>query len=127
LRNKEKSLLLAVLKPLNENPISFPFEKTALSDYEKSRLDALAKVLKEQSDHTLVIIGHTDKRGSRHYYLKLSAQMALAAKTYLVSKGVNPTNLKIQGKGEEKPINDCLPCNQEDHQKNRRLQFRLQE
>lgn len=127
LRNKEKSLLLAVLKPLNENPISFPFEKTALSDYEKSRLDALAKVLKEQSDHTLVIIGHTDKRGSRHYNLKLSEQRAMAAKTYLVSKGVNPTNLKIQGKGEEKPINDCLPCNQEDHQKNRRLQFRLQE
>ncbi|PCE64588.1 OmpA family protein [Sediminicola luteus] len=127
LRNQEKSLLLAALSPLNEDPISFPFEKTALSDYEKTRLDVLAEVMKEQSTHTLVIVGHTDTRGSKHYNMKLSENRALAAKTYLVSKGVDPTYLKIQGRGEEEPINDCIHCNQEEHQKNRRLQFRLQE
>jgi outer membrane protein OmpA-like peptidoglycan-associated protein len=127
LRNQKKSLLLAALMPLNENPISFPFEKTALSDYEKTRLDALAEVLKQQSNFSLVILGHTDTRGSKHYNLTLSKNRALAAKTYLVSKGVTPTNLKIQGRGEEEPIKDCKPCKLEEHQKNRRLQFRLQE
>jgi hypothetical protein len=45
-----------------------------------------------------------------------------------VKRGVNKKRLKAVGYGETQPINKCIdnvPCSEEEHQRNRRTEFRV--
>ena len=48
-----------------------------------------------------MIIGHTDKKGSEAYNLKLSRQRAAAVVQALEARGVSDSSLKSMGVGEQ--------------------------
>lgn len=52
----------------------------------------------------IVAIGYTDRIGSEDYNKQLSVRRANAVKGYLVSKGVDASNIFVDGKGEANPI-----------------------
>ena len=82
------------------------FNKAELTDDNKKELDAfLAKEVKPLTTIGAVIItGHTDRLGSEKYNKKLSERRALAAKDYIVGKGIDQKLIFWEGKGPKQPI-----------------------
>jgi len=82
------------------------FNKAELTDDNKKELDAfLAKEVKPLTKIGAVIItGHTDRIGSEKYNKKLSERRALAAKDYIVGKGIDQKLIFWEGKGPKQPI-----------------------
>ena len=92
---------------LDENSrVTFEYNKDGLTPTAKANLDKLVEVFKEYPDTNLLIVGHTDNKGSQAYNLPLSQKRALSVKNYLVSKGISASRLTSQGKGLEEPIAD---------------------
>ncbi len=82
------------------------FNKTELTADNKKELDAfLAKEVKPLTKIGAVIItGHTDRIGSEKYNKKLSEKRALAAKDYVVGKGIDQKLIFWEGKAAKQPI-----------------------
>jgi len=88
----------------------------ALFDFDKSDLklsgrkileSAVAQLQKNQDIDLVLVTGHADKIGSVQYNQILSERRAEAVKAYLVSKGVEGSRLKANGKGSSEPIAKC--------------------
>ena len=69
-------------------------------------LDGMSFIMLEHPEAKFNIEGHTDSTGSKALNNKLSQSRADAVKDYLVSKGVNPSNLTSTGFGPDKPISE---------------------
>lgn len=76
------------------------------------------------------IMAHTDARAAANYNLDLSQRRAEAVFNYLVERGIAPERLTAKGYGESQPVNHCVDgvdCTEEQHQRNRRVEFRILE
>ena len=103
--------------------VDFEFNKAVLTVPAQQTLDGVASALAAQPELNVEIQGHTDSIGSAPYNLKLSQRRADSVKAYLVSKGVNGSNLTAHGYGKTKPIasNDT----DEGRAQNRRVEFEV--
>lgn len=91
-------------------------------------LDKLLPMMNKYPGMKFELRSHTDNRGSDNSNLALSDKRAKAAVKYLVSKGINGTRITGRGYGESLPIVRCDPgvvCSEEDHQINRRTEFKI--
>lgn len=83
------------MKPLPEGfdvtlkSIYFSFNKSDIRADQKKVMDANIKLIKENPNIVIKIIGHTDKVGSKEHNLKLSQKRAKSTVNYLVKKGVS--------------------------------------
>jgi outer membrane protein OmpA-like peptidoglycan-associated protein len=68
-------------------------------------------------------MGHADSVGSDEYNLQLSRLRAEAVARYLVSKGISPERISVEGYGSSRPIgkNDT----EEGRSKNRRVDIKF--
>ena len=100
--------------------LDFEFNKAVINISSYPYLDKVAALLIEKN-LSLKLSGHTDNSGPRWLNIRLSKNRALAVKTYLISKGVNPNRIEAVGYGPDKPIvsNDTF----EGRKKNRRVEF----
>ncbi len=110
-------------------PILFAFDSYALTPEGKKTLDDLVKVLQENNNTSLKLIGHTDAIGPESYNNKLSEKRALAAMKYLISKGIQAQRLSAVGMGESKFIainkNSDGTDNPGGRKYNRRVEFEI--
>ena len=81
----------------------FEYDKAVLSAADLAALELHAKILKRNSDRSLVIEGHCDERGTREYNLALGEQRANAVSSFLRSSGVSSRQLETVSYGEEQP------------------------
>ena len=81
--------------------ILFNFNKATLRPESNEKLDAAAEYLKQYGNGKYLVIGHTDKKGSDAYNLKLSRQRAHAVVKALEARGVSADKLKSRGVGSE--------------------------
>lgn len=81
----------------------FDFGKTDLMESNKVDLQKFAKILNENTDTDLLIVGHTDDVGSESFNQTLSEKRAAAVTNYLSSLGVGYSRLRMEGKGETQP------------------------
>ncbi len=100
----------------------FRFDKSAAQDilpegrYELYRLAKTLRQYQQTGTSTIVITGHTDRKGTEAYNMRLSSQRAQTIANYLVNQGVNPNTISTTGAGESQPIVECsasLPRQQE--------------
>ncbi len=89
-----------------DSGLLFGFDSSVIQPDARANLTQLAASLKEYPDSDIVIVGHTDSRGSEEYNLSLSNRRSEAAKTYLVSRGIPSSRIQAQGRGELEPIAD---------------------
>lgn len=87
-------------------------------------LDKLAELLTKYPDYKAEIIGHTDNRGVKKDNQLLSENRAKSVMEYLVTKGIDKKRLSSKGYGDTMPIIKDATT-EEDHQKNRRTEYRL--
>ncbi len=103
LKNETKDEVTIVTK--NENKelmqiIYFDFDQFNLSAVSK---DKIKKFLNNYGSviNEYLVIGHTDTKGTNKYNLSLSIKRAEVVKEILINYGINQSNIKILGKGEE--------------------------
>jgi outer membrane protein OmpA-like peptidoglycan-associated protein len=86
-----------------ESGLLFDFDSDRVKSEAQSNLRNLAASLKEYPNSSLLIVGHTDAKGSDDYNMTLSQRRASAAAQYLVSQGVDAGRLRTLGLGETEP------------------------
>jgi OOP family OmpA-OmpF porin len=82
----------------------FDFDKAVVKPAGKAALDDLLSKLQGMNTEAIITVGHTDSIGTSAYNQKLSLRRANAVKAYLVSKGVEPSRIYVEGKGETQPV-----------------------
>ena len=106
-----------------ESGLLFDFDSDQLREASKENLDNLAKSLSKFGDSKLLLVGHTDDKGTETYNLDLSRRRAAAVASYLISRGVPSARIATSGRGESEPIapNDT----DANRQKNRRVEVAI--
>ena len=94
------------------------------------QLSKLATLLKKNRDIKIELSSHTDSRGDLASNQTLSQKRSEYIVNFLVSAGVNANQMVAKGYGETKLLNECgdgATCTEEQHEKNRRTEFRILE
>ncbi|MEZ4801381.1 MAG: OmpA family protein [Gelidibacter sp.] len=106
------------------NPIYFDFDKSNITSKAAFELDKLVQVMNKYPNMVIDVTAHTDNRGSDSYNMGLSDRRAKTTVQYVISKGIDKSRIKGEGKGESSPKVDCgANCTEEEHQMNRRSEF----
>ena len=102
--------------------LEFETGKSTIRSTSYNSLDRVSAILIEKN-FSLKLAGHTDNTGSLQTNLRLSKERAEAVKSYLVSKGANPSRIEATGYGPNQPIASNSTI--EGRQQNRRVEFTL--
>lgn len=105
-------------------PIYFEFNKSKITQEGAFELDKLVQVLKNNDKLVIMAKSHTDSRGSDQYNLDLSDRRAKSTVQYIISKGINASQISGKGYGESEPKVACgESCTEEEYSLNRRSEF----
>lgn len=135
-------------------PIFFDFDRYNIRPDAEVELTKLYIALREYPELVIHIESHTDSRATNSYNNRLSEKRAQATLNWLVKKGINPSRLSAKGYGESQLLNRCtmfdecgkeigsydcteeqlrnptcsdgVKCTEEEHQRNRRSMFIIQ-
>lgn len=82
--------------------IYFDFDSAQLTAAAKAALERNSKFLLQPENRAIVfrIEGNCDPRGSEEYNLALGDLRANAAKTYLISQGIDPSRMEVSSNGK---------------------------
>ena len=108
--------------------VYFNFNSSFLTIQNKEILDQVVQLLHEDKNRVLKVITHADSRGESVYNQWLSERRLDRVVDYLISKGVDPNQLRKSALGEEFLNNECkdnVPCPETKHKENRRAEFIL--
>jgi peptidoglycan-associated lipoprotein len=112
----------AEFKPLpGVRAIHFDFDRSEIRPGEAAILDANADWLRANADRQVLIEGHCDERGTAEYNLALGERRALAAKSYLMKRGIAAARLTVTSYGFERPL--CTDHAESCWARNRRAEF----
>jgi outer membrane protein OmpA-like peptidoglycan-associated protein len=105
----EKLVVREVTKIVEVERILFPavafrFDSADLTDLGKGQVYLAAQRLKEKSDVTVVIEGHTDATGSDEYNQRLGQRRAQTVMRELSAQGIEPNRMSATSLGENKPL-----------------------
>ncbi|WP_223669862.1 OmpA family protein [Kangiella shandongensis] len=83
----------------------FDSNKASIKSESKPTLDEIAKLLKDNPDLKLLVVGHSDNQGDFAYNVDLSKRRAASVKQALTSNyGINASRLKPWGVGYAAPV-----------------------
>lgn len=103
------------------NGINFAFDSDVIRPESRPILDKVVAILKDKSDWTLSIDGHTDDIGGQAFNQALSERRAASVAAYLTGAGIAADRLSSQGHGFSKPV---APNNSESERaQNRRVEL----
>ena len=98
---------LQAVKVTFDSGILFQTNKSDLNTTSKGELNKFANVLKNNTDCSVAIIGHTDSTGSDAVNNPLSQKRAQSVSNYLQTCGVSTGQIKsVEGLGSTSPIAD---------------------
>lgn len=87
--------------------IFFETDSVELTPTAVATLDKQAAWLQRYTNHSILMEGHADERGTREYNFALGAQRAQAARDYLTTKGISSTRFRTTSYGKERPVAVC--------------------
>lgn len=123
LENAEVERVGEGIKITFDNALLFDFDAYDLRAEAQANLRELAASLRDFDDTEVLIVGHTDSKGSEDYNQRLSERRASAAAEYVIEQGLRPSRITTLGKGETEPVasNDTA----EGRQQNRRVEVAI--
>lgn len=83
--------------------VFYGLDRHDLSDEARATLRRQAAWLASYPGTRILVAGNCDERGTREYNLALGARRASAARTYLISQGVDPSRISTTSYGKERP------------------------
>ncbi len=102
----------------------FPFDESILEDKYKPKLQKIADYMLQNKKTEVVIMGHTDSKGSAAYCSALSQRRANMVKSYLQNQGIAANRIKSVPLGQQHPIWDAEEYDWQSHE-NRRVEVLL--
>ena len=103
------------------NSVQFDFDKAVIKPEFYPVMDEAVSELQKCTKKNIVIEGNTCNMGSDSYNMKLSEKRALAAKKYLVEKGLGADRFTVKALGESNPMADNKT--KKGREINRRVEF----
>lgn len=106
--------------------IYYDLDKFNIRPDAAEELDKLVTILKDNPTLKIELSSHTDARASDAYNNKLSQNRAQSAVEYIASKGIDASRMVAKGYGETRLIVKNART-EEEHQRNRRTEFKILE
>ncbi len=102
----------------------FEFDSAATRETDQPTMSTLANCMRNGPlvGKSIILIGHTDPRGTAAYNDKLGLERAERVRDYLVAHGIEASRVKVESRGED----DSSPA-AADWPKDRRVEIRLAE
>ncbi len=114
------------------NPIYFDVDKSNIRPDAAVELDKIVAFLNENPSVVMELGSHTDCRASKAYNKSLSNRRAVSSANYIKERITDKKRIYGKGYGESQLVNDCgcegkvvSDCSEEEHQANRRTEFRI--
>ena len=123
----EKNLVLnkiIVDKSIVLDNIYYDLDKADIRQDAAIELDKLVLIMKDNPTISIELSSHTDDRATVEYNQNLSQRRAESAVLYIISKGINKNRMTAKGYGESQLI-ILNAKNEEEHQINRRTEFKV--
>jgi outer membrane protein OmpA-like peptidoglycan-associated protein len=89
-----------------ESGVLYPFDSDQVLPAGRANLQRLAASLREYPGTEVLIVGHTDSQGADDYNMRLSYRRAEAARQLLITNGIRPGDIRVEGRGEMEPVAD---------------------
>ncbi|WP_181306727.1 OmpA family protein [Rufibacter sp. XAAS-G3-1] len=115
-------------QPIVLENLYYDLDKHNLRPEAIAELDKVVGMLRDNPTIKIELSSHTDSRESHKYNLMLSQLRAASAVKYILSQGIDAKRVVDKGYGETKLLNRCkdgVPCPEEEHQLNRRTEFKI--
>ena len=109
-------------------PVYYDLDKYYLRPQDSLRLQKIVALLKKYPEIKIEVGSHTDSRASKEYNIKLSRNRTNSVVRFLVNNGISRDRLVAKWYGESQPVNGCVDgveCTEEQHQLNRRTEFKI--
>jgi len=84
--------------------VNFDYNKSSISQSYMSEINNVVSFMKENSNYSVALEGHTDARGSEEYNLALSLRRANAVANEMIRQGIDKEKITVKGLGEISPI-----------------------
>lgn len=81
-------------------PVYFAYDQATVDDQASRILNAAAECVQQAPGRVLLLIGHTDPRGTEEYNIALSERRATVVADYLARLGIDPARFRVIPKGE---------------------------
>jgi len=101
--------------------VLFGFDASVLSRSAKTNLDKFVEILNVYANTDIKVQGYNNDKRTKAHNLSLSQRRVGSVSTYLISKGIDGSRIKIEGLGESLPKYDNTT--EDGRLKNRRVQF----
>ena len=101
----------------------FATDKTEILPQSEPAMQELFEFLDQNPDVRIRIVGHTDWEGSDQHNQILSEGRANSVKRSMVERGIDPSRIETEGKGESQPVDTNKT--EEGRQNNRRVEFTI--
>ena len=115
-------------RPIVLDNIYYDLDKHDLRPEAIKELNKVVAMLRDNPTIRIELSSHTDSRESHKYNLMLSQLRAASAVKYIISQGIDSKRVVDKGYGETMLLNRCkdgVPCSEQQHQLNRRTEFRI--
>ena len=87
--------------------VFFESDQTDLTPQAVATLEKQVQWLQAYPRYSFTIEGHADERGTREYNIALGARRAQSVRTYMASKGIDPSRMRTISYGKERPVAVC--------------------
>ena len=108
--------------------LHYDFNEFLLDGEAEAELDRVVNLMQRFPSMKVSLQSHTDAAGSKAYNEKLSARRSIAAKDYLLRKGIAVDRIQVEYFGEDRLIYHCdnsSSCSKEVQRINRRTEVRI--
>jgi OmpA-OmpF porin, OOP family len=105
------------------NPIYFKKSTPAIVQESYSELDYLVEIMRQFTEITITVEGHTDSNGTPETLLKLSQDRAGEVRKYLIKNKIHPNRILTIGYGATKPLSK--ESDEDSRRLNRRVEFKI--
>lgn len=95
-----------LLKVVIPNELSFDVGRSVVKRNLAQVLDKIAEGLRDATTASVLVVGHTDSAGGDASNERLSVARAESVRDHLSGRGVAPTIITTQGRGEAEPVAD---------------------
>jgi peptidoglycan-associated lipoprotein len=103
--------------------INFDYDQSNIRPGDAATLDQKIAIMQANPALRIEITGHCDERGSDEYNLALGNRRALAAREYMVNRGIPADRISTASRGEEQPVDPA--SNEDAWARNRRDEFAI--
>jgi peptidoglycan-associated lipoprotein len=83
--------------------VFYQTDSSSLTPEGRNTIEGWARLMRQNPSLTAAIEGHADERGTREYNLALGERRAVAARSHLVSLGIQPQRVTTVSFGKERP------------------------